>query len=160
VTGTGPDGGLAAALLQLADHAGQLRELRDAIEVLQKAVDALTDPGGSGGPYQPVPAPRWWLLDGEDRTAAIARLAGWVEVVYRPSYGHLAARLPACWQQHPLCLFMLDWLSELHASLYLQPRRTPPMLSGQAEWQARLLPAAADAMAAEAAACAHRRNRP
>jgi hypothetical protein len=54
---------------------------------------------------------------------------------------------------------MLDWLSELHASLYLQPRRTPPMLSGQAEWQSRLLPAAADAMGAEAANCTHRRGR-
>jgi hypothetical protein len=32
------------------------------------------------------------------------------------------------------------------------------MLSGQAEWQARLLPAAADAMAAEAANCAHHRG--
>ena len=45
-----------------------------------------------------------------------------------------------------LCLFVLDWLSELHASLYLQPRRTPPMLSGQAEWQTRYLPAAAELM--------------
>jgi hypothetical protein len=158
VTANGPDGGLAAALLQLADHGGQLRELREAIEVLQKTVDDLADPSSGKGPYQPVPAPRWWLLDGEDRQAAIARLAGWVETVYRPSYGHQAARLPPCWREHPLCLFMLDWLSELHASLYLQPRRTPPMLSGQAEWQSRLLPAAADAMAAEAANCAHRRG--
>src|SRR5690349_14563321 len=100
--------------MQLADHAGQLRELREAIEVLQKAVDALTGPGGNGAPYQPVPAPRWWLLEGRDRQQAIDRLTGWVETVYRPSYGHLAARLPACWPEHPLCLFMLDWLSELH----------------------------------------------
>ncbi len=159
MTAPKPDGGLAAALLQLADHGDQLRELRELVEALQKTVDALADPGGGGTAYRPVPAPRWWLLEGQDRQEAIDRLAGWVETVYRPSYGHLAARLPACWRDHPLCLFMLDWLSELHASLYLQPRRTPPMLSGQAEWQSRLLPAAADAMALEAAACAHRRGR-
>ena len=158
MTANEPRGGLAAALLQLADHADQLRELREAFEQLQKAVDALTDPGNGGAPYRPVPAPRWWLLAGEDRQKAVDRLAAWVEAVYRPSYGHQAARLPACWREHPLCLFMLDWLSELHASLYLQPRRTPPMLSGQAEWQARLLPAAAEAMALEAAACQHRRG--
>ena len=158
MTAAKPDGGLAAALLQLAGHADQLRELREAIEALRKTVDSLTDPGSGKGRYQPVPAPRWWLLDDPDRQAAIDRLAAWVETVYRPSYGHQAARLPACWPEHPLCLFMLDWLSELHASLYLQPRRTPPVLSGQAEWQSRLLPAAADAMALEGAACSHRRS--
>jgi hypothetical protein len=54
---------------------------------------------------------------------------------------------------------MLDWLSELHATLYLQPRRSPAMLSGQAEWQARLLPAATDLMAREAMSCVHARRR-
>ncbi len=154
-----PDGGLAAALLQLADHSDQLRELWELVEVLQKTVADLADPGAAGSPYQPVPAPRWWLLEGDERREAISRLAGWVETVYRPSYGYQAARLPACWRDHPLCLFVLDWLSELHASLYLQPRRTPPMLSGQAEWQTRYLPAAAELMHRDATNCDHRAAR-
>jgi hypothetical protein len=82
-----------------------------------------------------------------------------VDDVYRPSYGHLAATLPACWAQHPLCLYVLDWLCELHSVLYLGAKRTPSTLSGQAEWTIRQLPAAADLMAAEARGCEHSRLR-
>ncbi len=153
-----PDGGLAAALIQLAEQGKEIRELRQLVETVAANVADQSESGRDGDAYQPVPA-RWWRLEGEERRAAIERLAGWVKVVYRPSYGHLAARLPACWPEHPLCLFMLDWLSELHAVLYLQPRRTAPMLSGQAEWHSRLLPAAAEAMARDAVACPHRRSR-
>lgn len=159
MTASDRDGGLAAALLSLAEHGEQLRELRALVEGLREELDRLAGPDGSGLPYQPVPAPRWWLLEGEERKEAIDRLADWVEMVYRPSYGHSASRLPRCWREHPVCLFMLDWLSELHTSLYLQPRRTPPMLSGQAEWQTRLLPAAADAMALETGSCNHTGHR-
>lgn len=160
-----PDGGLAAALLQLADHGDQLREFRDLLDSLRGAVSKLQqqlvgDPGTEGVPYRPIPVPRWWLLEGADRAAAISRLSDWVDQVYRPSYGHLAARLALCWREHPFCLFTLDWLAELWSVLYLQPRRTTPMLTGQAEWQGRLLPAAADAMALETRDCGHLRRRP
>ncbi len=153
------DGTLGYALDQLADHGKQISDLHEQLDGLAAKLADLTTPGGDGPGYHPIPAPKWWLLDGDERREAIDRLGGWVETVYRPSYGHLAARLPSCWREHPLCLFMLDWLSELHATLYLQSRRTPPMLSGQAEWQARLLPAAADLMARETMSCAHRRSR-
>ena len=159
MTNRQPDQGLGYALDQLAEHGQQLVELRDLVGAMATRLTDLTTPGGTGLPYLPEPAPRWWQLDGEERRDAIDRLADWVEAVYRPSYGHLAARLPACWPAHPFCLFMLDWLCELHSLLYLQPHRTGPMLSGQAEWQARLLPAAADLMAREASACPHRRSR-
>ena len=75
--------------------------------------------------YQPVPAPRWWKLDGTEREDALARLRAWVEQIYRPGYGHLAAALGPCWDQHPLCLYGLDWLMELWSLLYLTPERTP-----------------------------------
>lgn len=147
-------GSLAAALVQLAEHDQKLDDLAEAVAELTAMVEG--DEGG-GIPYRPIPAPRWWLLDGDERQAATDRLASWVESVYQPGYGHLAARLPACWPEHPFCLYMLDWLSELHSVLYLQPRRSAGMLTSQAEWQSRLLPAAADAMAEECARCEHRR---
>lgn len=140
------DGGLAAVLLQLAD----LGERVEALETL------LADEPDVAG-YKPVPAPRWWLLDGEERQDAIDRLTDWVNSVYRPSYGHLAARLPACWAEHPFCLFTLDWLCELHSLLYLRARRGAATVAGQAEFTIRQLPAAADLMAAEGKGCEHAR---
>ena len=183
---------LAAALLQLSDHAARLQELdqREAAHAAETAdrITALStlastmkrtlddqadilaglkdldarmqnltprtgenDPDGDGTQrcYQPSPAPRFWKLDGTARDEAIARLRAWVEHVYQPGYGQLAAALGPCWDQHPLCLYALDWLSELWSVLYLQPRRTTGTLAGQAEWQTRLLAAVAGQLAAE-----------
>lgn len=106
--------------------------------------------------YQPVPAPRWWRITDTERQAAVDRLRVWVEQVYKPGYGHLVAALPACWEQHVLCLHTLDWLSELWSAPYLSRERTASgALAGQAEWQTRLLPAAVAQMSAEAASCQH-----
>ena len=98
---------------------------------------------GDGPKYQPVPPPRWWKLTGPDRDRAVDRLAAWVDQIYRPGYGWLAAALPACWREHPVCLYALDWLSELWSVFYLATERTAAGLAAQAEWQTRLLPAAA-----------------
>ena len=105
--------------------------------------------------YQPVPAPRWWKLDGRDREEALARLRAWVEQIYRPGYGHLAAALGPCWDQHPLCLYGLDWLMELWSVLYLTHERNPSALASQAEWQTRLLPALAEQLYLETTRCQH-----
>jgi hypothetical protein len=56
-----------------------------------------------------------------DRTEAIARLTVWVEQIYAPCYRHLAGMLADCWRQHDLCLFILDFVSELHRPLYVRP---------------------------------------
>jgi hypothetical protein len=124
-----------------------------ATQVAALAVDDRGD--GGAGWYQPVPSPRWWKLTGEEREAALDRLRAWVEQIYRPGYGKLAALLPPCWEHHPACLFTLDWLSELWSVLYLSPERDGRTLAAQAEWHTRLLPAAADQMASEARGCQH-----
>jgi hypothetical protein len=105
--------------------------------------------------YQPSAAPKFWRLDGPAREAAIGKLRAWVEQVYRPGYGHLAVSLGDCWEQHPLCLYILDWLSELWSVLYLAPARTSGTLAGQAEWHTRLLTAAAEQLVRETRGCAH-----
>ena len=105
--------------------------------------------------YTPIPAPRFWQLHGQDRDQAAGRLRSWVRDVYQPAFGHLAARLPACWEQHTFCLTVLDVASELHAVLYLQATRNQGLLAGQAELLTRLMPALAALMAAEAARCPH-----
>jgi hypothetical protein len=116
-----------------------------------------TGSDGDGGPgaYQPSPAPRWWKLAGQARQEALDALRAWTEQIYRPGYGQLAATLGPCWDQHPLCLYGLDVLSELWSVLYLQARRSPAVLSAQAEFQARIVPAIAEQLMIETTRCGH-----
>jgi len=143
----------------------------DALDRLDQQVAALASrltemavtpdaDGENGGQYRPPRSPRWWKLDGPERDEALARLRAWVEQVYRPGYGHLAAGLGACWDRHPLCLFGLDWLMELWSALYLTTKRNAPALASQAEWQTRLLPALAEQMYIETTHCQHAERAP
>jgi hypothetical protein len=150
-------GDLAADIRQQAERTAGLHALEEALGTLTARVaEILPDEHGGQRTYMPRPAPRWWNLTGEAREAEIGRLRGFVEHVYRPGFGHLAARLRPCWQFHDLCLYCLDIAAELHAVLYLQARRTVPLLNGQAEYATRILPALADLMAAETrSGCQH-----
>jgi hypothetical protein len=139
---------LAATISRtLQDHAAALAQLTAAGQA-----DADSDN------YCPVPTPPWWKLAAADRQEPAARLRAWVEQVYRPSYGHLAAALGPCWDQHDLCLYALDILAELWSVLYLQPARSPGLVSAQAEYQARILPALADQLRIETNRCGHPRD--
>jgi hypothetical protein len=137
----------------LADDTGAITR----IEALEHAVTGLAaakvavDDGNS----QPGPSPAWWKLTGAERQEAIAQLKAWVQQVYRPGYGHLAATLGPCWEVHDLCLYGLDLLAQLWSALYLQPARSTGLLSAQAEYQARILPALAAQLAAETTGCRH-----
>ncbi|MGH3151825.1 MAG: hypothetical protein ACRDOB_14030, partial [Streptosporangiaceae bacterium] len=56
------------------------------------------------------------------------------------------------------CLYGLDILAELWSVLYLQSGRSPGLISAQAEYQARLLPALADQLRTETNRCGHPRD--
>jgi hypothetical protein len=153
---------VAALVTQLQGTTASHTQALAALDGLDRQVADLTTaaghgPGGDSGQaaYQPPTAPKFWRLDGPARDQAIGKLRAWVEQVYRPGYGHLAASLGDCWDQHPLCLYTLDWLSELWSVLYLAPARTAGTLAGQAEWHTRLLAAAAEQFARETRGCAH-----
>ncbi len=152
---------IAAILDQLATYGEQITRHG---RMLQEHAAALTELAGTApvgaGPdgFSPEPAPAWWKLPADGRAESIARLRAWVEQVYRPGYGHLAATLAPCWEAHDLCLYGLDIAAGLWSVLYLQPRRTPGLLSAQAEYQARVLPALADQFRVETSWCAHRRG--
>jgi len=139
----------AEILTGLTGLNAQVAELATRVEEIAPADDGVL------AVYQPSPSPRFWKLDGQGRQDAITKLRAWVEQVYRPGYGHLSAALGDCWEQHPLCLYTLDWLSELWSVLYLQPQRTTGTLAGQAEWQTRLLTAAAEQLTRETSRCQH-----
>src|ERR1022692_386430 len=140
----------------LTDQAEILAGLHDQVASLAVRLDqAAPADDGELAAYQPSPSPRFWRLEGHARDDAIGRLRAWVEQIYRPGYGHLSAALGGCWEQHPVCLYTLDWLSELWSVLYIQSRRTTGTLAGQAEWQTRLLTAAAEQMTRETSRCEH-----
>ena len=148
----------AAVSARLAELTGQTAALGRAVDEHAAALTRLTapsqtDPDGDG--YGPEPAPPWWKLTADGRQESIARLRAWVEQVYRPGYGHLAAGLGPCWPAHDLCLYGLDIASQLWCALYLQPQRTTSLLSAQAEYQVRILPAIAAQLAAETTRCDH-----
>jgi hypothetical protein len=152
---------IAAILDQLAAHGEQITRLSRTLEEQAAALTELTGtiPDGTGHDgYHPEPAPQWWKLPADGRAEPIARLRAWVEQVYRPGYGHLAATLAPCWEAHDLCLYGLDIAAGLWSVLYLQPLRTPGLLSAQAEYQARILPALADQFRVETSWCAHPRG--
>lgn len=157
---------VAAVLMELAEIREQVTGLRIARADDQTRIADLTvalqrvagqrrsdrKDGEQDDGYEPVPAPRWWQLTGEKRADAIGRLRAWVATVFRPGYGHLARQVGPCWEQHGLCLYLLAWLSELHAAIFLAPERP---LASEADWHTRLLPAAAAQMAAETSGCDH-----
>jgi hypothetical protein len=149
---------LSAAMLviaeqqeQLAQLVGRLDDFATRLQALERRRDELPDQAG----YSPIPAPRWWLLPAQDRAEAVDRIAAWVDQVYARSYGHLAGMLATCWREHDLCLFVLDFASELHSLLYLRSARSARMLADQAELTLRILPAAAELMRAETTRCDH-----
>jgi hypothetical protein len=147
-------GQLAELAGQAAGISGTLQDYAAAIARLTAASPADTEPGG----YRPGPAPTWWKLAPGDPREPAARLRAWVEQVYRPGYGHLAAALGPCWDQHDLCLYGLDILAELWSVLYLQPGRNAALVSAQAEYQARILPALAEQLRIETNRCGHPRG--
>jgi hypothetical protein len=105
--------------------------------------------------YQPTDNVGWHKLEGEELDKAVARLRSWAERVFIPGYGHLSRQLPPCWDKHPICWYVLDWLSELWSILYLTEKRSAGALAGQAEFTVRILPSAVEQMAAEAKGCNH-----
>jgi len=144
----------------LAEDTAAFARLDDLDHQVTALTRHLAQPAAQGDPARgrPPAAP-----PGDDDPAGaapgdpVARLRDWAERVYRPGYGHLAVLGP-CWPQHQLCLYGLDILSRLWSALYLDadPASGTELLSAQAEYQARILPAIAAQLAAETSSCGHR----
>ena len=124
----------AALSRQLAELTGQAAAISRIVQEHAAALGHLTAPSPADRDtdgYHPGPALAWWKLTADDRQEPVTRLRAWVEHVYRPGYGHLAAGLGPCWPSHDLCLYGLDILSELWSALYLQPARSRARASGR-----------------------------
>ena len=93
---------ITAALYELAAHQEQITQLDERetghFTTLTEHLAELTSMIATLTPddahrYEPDPPPPWWKLAAADRAEHLARLRAWVEQVYRPGYGHLAATL-------------------------------------------------------------------
>jgi hypothetical protein len=89
------------------------------------------------------------ILDG------LAEIKAEVDKVFIPTFGHIARKIPPCWNEHPFCITVLDVLVELHKVLWCQPVRLAGTLSGEAEFLTRLAPAMTDLLAKEREGCEH-----
>jgi hypothetical protein len=153
-------GGLGDTLKDQAAVLARLQGVDEVVAALAARLHKLAPTVGGdddGQAYQPTPVARWWKLTGQARDDAVARLRAWVAQIFQPGYGQLAAALGPCWEQHPLCLYGLDIAAELWSVLYLQPVRTRAVLSAQAEFHTRILPAIAAQLITETARCGHPR---
>jgi hypothetical protein len=87
---------LAAVLDQLAAHDEQIarldRTMQDVLGILAKLA-AFPPADRDDDDHLANPIPKWWKLQAEQRREPLSRLRAWVEQVYRPGYGHLAATL-------------------------------------------------------------------
>ena len=148
--------GMQGTLTDQGEILGGLNGLDDTVVALADRLATLLPPDAPCTErYEITPTAPWWDIDDSDREEAVARLSDWVGFVYRPCYGHLAARLGDCWEEHPLCLMVIDWLSQLWGVLYLSAPRTERDLRAQSEFAIRVLPAAAEQFAAETTGCEH-----
>jgi hypothetical protein len=157
-------GELATVLVGVRGTQAAQGELLDGLEDIRREVASLRSRFNAAFPperndgsefYDPPPSIRPWALDAAGMVEVIAYLSEWVDKIYRPTFGHIAAKLPSCWKEHWLCITVIDVLSELHKVLWLQPVRLAGTLSGQAEFLTRLAPALAEVMATERKGCVH-----
>lgn len=149
---------ITAVLDQLAAHHEQIGRLGRTVQDVQETLAKLADAPPAdrdAADYLANPVPKWWKLPPQQRSEPLSRLRAWVEQVYRPGYGHLATTLGPCWEAHDLCLYGLDILAELWSVLYLQDQRSPRLLSAQAEYQVRILPALSGQFMTETTGCGH-----
>jgi hypothetical protein len=145
------------ALTGRADQIEQrLAEVGDLLGRMSAQIAVLTTPPGEteddDADYRVNQPPPWWKPADQRCQDTAARLADWVEDVYRPVYGYLAGLLAPCWQRHPLCLAYLDVVHEAWCLLYLG-HRDPKMVFAQLDWLTRLLLQAAEVMASETRRC-------
>ena len=134
----------------------RLTDVSALLEHMSGQIDALATPDGKSQgnttAYQVNPSPPWWRPADDRCQDTAARLADWVQEVYRPVFGYLADLLAPCWAQHPLCLAYIDTLHEAWCLLYLTGR-DPKMVFAQLDWLTRPLLQAAEVMATETRTC-------
>lgn len=141
---------LAALRGQLARYTGETGALRARVErdsgqvlvlrlQVKKLAARLARALESRKPGQ-VPAPYWADLPTEEFRQQMAGLGQWVESFLRVHYPGYAARLPACWANHPEAVWELSTLRAEWVRVYGDKEARD--LAGALTWHDRYLPGA------------------
>jgi hypothetical protein len=125
--------GVPAAVVLAHKLSGEMSEVLARLSLLE---DRATEPETRELRLKFAPQMRWHELDEAGRAEAVARIRAWVDTVYRQQFPR-AGDIAPCWADHPVCVVLLDVLSQLHAALYHGTKRSWGLVHNQAELYVR-----------------------
>lgn len=128
----------------LAEALPRLDDLGEAVAEMAGRVDKLAGRTSDTAAILPV---CWPALSAEDAEAAWDGLADWIGDVLGPWYQVRRRQVPDCWALHRPVVLHLSWLHRAWLAAHTGPAASP---AAAAEWHARWLPAALDAIRTEA----------
>jgi hypothetical protein len=126
--------GVPAAVVLAHKLSGEMSEVLARLSLLEDGAGA--EPQTRQPRLEFAPQMRWHELDEAGRAAAVARIRDWVDTVYRQQFPR-AGDIAPCWADHPVCVVLLDVLSQLHRALYHGTRRSWGLVHNQAELYVR-----------------------
>ncbi len=138
-----PQEDLARLERQMADLQAEVRGwtahlagVAGAMARLERLEGAGEEPEAREPGYEFAPQMRWHELDEDGRAEVVTRIREWVDTVYREQFPR-AADIAPCWEAHPVCVVLLDVLSEMHGALYHGTKRGWGVVHNQAELYVR-----------------------
>jgi hypothetical protein len=126
--------GVPAAVVLAHKLSGEMSEVLARLSLLEDG--ATAEPQTREPRFTFAPQLRWHELDQAARDQAVARIRAWVDTVYRHQFPR-AGDIAPCWQDHPVCVVLLDVLSQMHAALYHGTNRSWGVVHNQAELYVR-----------------------
>jgi hypothetical protein len=126
--------GVPAAVVLAHKLSGEMSDVLARLSLLEDG--AAAEPQTREPRFKFAPQMRWHELDEAGRAEAVARISAWVDTVYRQQFPR-AGDIAPCWQDHPVCVVLLDVLSQLHRALYHGTKRSWGVVHNQAELYVR-----------------------
>jgi hypothetical protein len=126
--------GVPAAVVLAHKLSGEMSEVLARLSLLEDG--AAAEPQTRQPRLEFAPQLRWHELDEAGRDQAVARIGEWVDSVYRQQFPR-AGDIAPCWADHPVCVVVLDVLSQMHAALYHGTKRSWGLVHNQGELYVR-----------------------
>jgi hypothetical protein len=126
--------GVPAAVVLAHKLSGEMSDVLARLSLIEDG--AAAEPQTREPRLEFAPQLRWHELDEAARAEAVTRIGAWVDSVYRQQFPR-AGDIAPCWADHPVCVVLLDVLSQLHAALYHGTQRSWGVVHNQGELYVR-----------------------